>query len=96
MVNSPELLLLDEPTVHLDPIGVKLLRDYLKDLSNNGTAIVLATHQLDIAERIADQILIINEGAKVFQGTMLQLRNSFDDVSEEDTLENFYEKLIQN
>ena len=96
MINAPDLLLLDEPTVHLDPIGVKLFKSYIKELSNNGTAIILATHQLDIAEKIADQILIINEGEKVFQGTMLELKNSFDDSQEHETLENFYAKLIQN
>jgi len=96
MINSPDLLLLDEPTVHLDPIGVKIFKQYLKELSNNGTAIILATHQLDIAEKLADDILIINEGEKLFQGTMDELRNSIDGSQETDSLENYYAKLIQN
>lgn len=96
MINSPDLLLLDEPTIHLDPIGVKIFKQYLKELSNNGTAIILATHQLDIAEKLADDILIINEGEKLFQGTMDELRNSIDGTQETDSLENYYAKLIQN
>ena len=96
MINSPDLLLLDEPTVHLDPIGVKIFKQYLKELSKNGTAIILATHQLDIAEKLADDILIINEGEKLFQGTMSELRNSIDSSQETDSLENYYAKLILN
>jgi len=96
MINSPDLLLLDEPTVHLDPIGVKIFKQYLKELSNNGTAIILATHQLDIAEKLADDILIINEGEKLFQGTMDKLRKSIGGVQKTDSLENYYAKLIQN
>lgn len=96
MINSPDLLLLDEPTVHLDPIGVKLFKEYLQKLRNNGTAIIIATHQLDIAEKLADQILMINEGEKVFEGTLDELRNKYDDSSETDTLEDFYTKMIQN
>lgn len=96
MINSPDLLLLDEPTVHLDPIGVKIFKKYLKELSSKGTAIILATHQLDIAEKLADKILIINEGEKLFQGTMEELRNSFDSSQMHDSLENYYAKLIHN
>lgn len=96
MINSPNLLLLDEPTVYLDPIGVKLFKQYLKELSSNGTAIILATHHLDIAEKLADQILMINEGENLFYGTLDELRNSFDDSEEKDNLEDFYAKLIKN
>ncbi len=96
MINSPDLLLLDEPTVYLDPIGVKIFKQYLKKLGNNNTAIILATHQLDIAEKLADKILIINEGEKVFQGTMDELRKRFNATQEQDTLENYYAKLIKN
>ncbi len=96
MINSPDLLLLDEPTVYLDPIGVKIFKKYLKELSSNGTAIILATHQLDIAEKLADKILIINEGEKLFKGTMEELRNSFDSSQKQDRLEDYYAKLIHN
>lgn len=95
MINSPDLLLLDEPTVHLDPIGVKLLKQYLKERSEKGTAIILATHRLEIAEQLADQILMINFGEKLFYGTMNEMRGSFQNSEEETNLENFYSKLIK-
>ncbi len=95
MINRPNLLLLDEPTVHLDPIGVKLLKQYLKERSKEGTAIILATHRLEIAEQLADQILMINFGEKLFYGTMMEMHSSFQDSQEENSLENFYSKLIK-
>lgn len=96
MINSPELLLLDEPTVHLDPIGVKLFKQYLRELRNKGTTIVLATHNLDIAETLSDKILMINEGEAVFQGTMEELRNTFGSPKTNDSLEDYYSELIHN
>ena len=95
MINNPDLLLLDEPTVHLDPIGVKLLKQYLKEYSKKGTAIILATHRLEIAEQLADQILMINHGEKLFYGTMNEVHRRFQDSQEENNLENFYSKLIK-
>jgi len=61
LINLPRLLLLDEPTAHLDPIGVRTLKDCLRELRSEGATIVLATHQLDLAEQLSDEILISNE-----------------------------------
>lgn len=93
MINSPSLLLLDEPTANLDPIGVAMFKDYLKDLRDNGATIVLATHQLNIAEQIADMILIINEGQKVFHGSLDDMRKQFGEADGENSLESFYSQL---
>ena len=96
LINSPRFLLLDEPTAHLDPIGVKMLKEYLKKLRSEGVVILLATHQLDIAEQLADQILIINQGQKLFHGTMDDLRERYPDSEGQDNLEYFYSQLIEN
>ncbi len=94
LINQPRLLLLDEPTAHLDPIGVKTLKDCLRELRSEGATIVLATHQLDIAEQLADEILIISEGQEVFCGTQDDLRKRFQDSDGEGNLETFYSRLI--
>jgi ABC-type multidrug transport system ATPase subunit len=94
MVNTPTLLLLDEPTAHLDPIGVKMLKDYLKELRSGGNTVVLATHNLDIAEQLADEILIINEGEKMFYGTLDDLSQRFEASDGQDNLESFYSQLM--
>ena len=95
-MNSPSLLLLDEPTAHLDPIGVKMLKEYLKELRSEGVVILLATHQLDIAEQLADQILIINKGLNIFHGTMDDLRKRYPESVGQNNLEYFYSQLIEN
>lgn len=94
LINQPRLLLLDEPTAHLDPIGVKTLKDCLRELRSEGATIILATHQLDIAEQLADEILIINEGQEVFYGTQDDLRERFQDSDGQGNLESFYSRLI--
>jgi ABC-2 type transport system ATP-binding protein len=96
LVNSPHLLLLDEPTAHLDPIGVKMLKEYLKELRSQGVIVLLATHQLDVAEQLADQILIINQGQKIFHGTMNDLRERYPGSTGDNNLEYFYSQLIEN
>ena len=96
LVNSPQLLLLDEPTAHLDPIGVKMLKEHLKELRSEGVIVLLATHQLDIAEQLADQILIINQGQSVFHGTLDDLRERYSDSEGQNNLESFYSQLIEN
>ena len=96
MINSPRLLLLDEPTANLDPIGVAMFKEYLRELRAAGATIVLATHQLNIAEQLADRIMIINEGQKVFYGTLDDLRERFGDSGGEDSLESFYSQLHKN
>lgn len=93
MINSPRLLLLDEPTANLDPIGVAKFKAYLRNLRAAGVTILLATHQLDIAEQLADQILIINEGEKMFYGTLDDLRVRFSGSDGEASLESFYSQL---
>jgi len=94
MINTPSLLLLDEPTAHLDPIGVKVFKEYLKELRSTGVTILLATHQLDIAKELADEILIINEGENIFHGTLDDVCRRFRDVSGNANLEKFYSELI--
>jgi ABC-2 type transport system ATP-binding protein len=96
MVNTPTLLLLDEPTAHLDPIGVKMLKDYLKELRSGGNTVVLATHNLDVAEQLADEILIINEGEKMFYGTLDDMSRRFETSDGKENLESFYSKLMAN
>ena len=66
--------------------------------SDDGRRVVglLATHQLEIAEQLADQILIINHGQKIFHGTMTDLRNRYPDSNGEENLEYFYSQLIEN
>jgi len=74
LMHDPKVLVLDEPTVGLDPKSARLIKDILRQLANRGAAVFLSTHILEIAERMCDRIGIINQGRLIAVGTMEELR----------------------
>ena len=74
LIHDPKVLVLDEPTVGLDPKSARLIKDMLRQLADRGAAVFLSTHILEIAERMCDRIGIINKGQLVAVGTMDELR----------------------
>lgn len=74
-MRNPRVIILDEPHNGLDPKGVRLLKDILFSLRNEGTTIMLSTHIIAIAEQICDKIAIMNIGAVVAQGTNEDMRH---------------------
>lgn len=75
LVHDPRVLVLDEPTVGLDPRSARLIKDLLRQMADRGAAVFLSTHILEIAERMCDRIGIINQGRLIAVGTMDQLRS---------------------
>ena len=75
LMHDPKVLVLDEPTVGLDPKSARLIKDILRQMADRGTAVFLSTHILEIAERMCDRIGIIDKGALVAVGTMNELRS---------------------
>ena len=69
LVNRPELLILDEPTTGLDPQARHLIWERLKHLSRAGTTILLTTHFMDEAERLADRLAILDAGRMLTEGS---------------------------
>ena len=74
LMHDPKVLILDEPTVGLDPKSARLIKDILRQLADRGAAVMLSTHILEIAERMCDRIGIINKGQLIAAGTMNELR----------------------
>ena len=74
LMHDPKVLVLDEPTVGLDPKSARLIKDILRQMAERGTAVFLSTHILEIAERMCDRIGIIDKGELVAVGTMNELR----------------------
>jgi ABC-2 type transport system ATP-binding protein len=74
LMHDPRVLILDEPTVGLDPKSARLIKDILRQLAERGAAVMLSTHILEIAERMCDRIGIINKGQLIAVGTMDELR----------------------
>jgi ABC-2 type transport system ATP-binding protein len=69
LVNSAELLFLDEPTTGLDPNARRAIWDVIRRLKSKGRTVILTTHYLDEAEQLSDQVAIMNHGRVVAMGT---------------------------
>lgn len=74
LVHDPKILVLDEPTVGLDPKSARLIKDILRQIADRGATVFISTHILEIAERMCDRIGIINKGSLIAVGTMDELR----------------------
>jgi ABC-2 type transport system ATP-binding protein len=91
LIHDPKVLVLDEPTVGLDPKSARLIKDILRQLADRGAAVFLSTHILEIAERMCDRIGIINQGSLIAVGTMQELRSARqDEIDSETTLEDIF------
>ncbi len=73
LLNNPEMLILDEPTNGLDPKGIHEVRKIIKDVAMQGTTIILASHLLDEVEKVCDQVIILQEGKKIFEGKVAEM-----------------------
>jgi ABC-2 type transport system ATP-binding protein len=74
LLHDPEVFVIDEPMVGLDPQHARVVKDVLKERSLAGMTVLLSTHQLSIAEEMADRIGIINNGRLIAVGTREELR----------------------
>jgi len=74
MLHDPKVLLLDEPTSAMDPHSAKLVRDAILGLRHHQRAIIICTHNLAVAEALADRVAIIQRGCIIAQGTLSELR----------------------
>lgn len=74
LLHEPEVFVLDEPMVGLDPQHARILKDMLKEESRRGVTIFISTHQLSVAEEMADRIGIMHEGRLIAVGTREELR----------------------
>src|SRR6266536_6361747 len=74
LLHEPEVFVLDEPMVGLDPHHARVLKDLLKEKSRQGMTIFISTHQLSVAEEMSDRIGIIHQGRLIAVGTREELR----------------------
>src|SRR5690349_6883397 len=77
VLHDPDLLILDEPFSGLDPINVELLKEVVLDLKRAGKTIIFSTHQMEVAEKICDDICLLNKSQKVFEGSLREIKRSF-------------------
>ena len=74
MLHKPKIVFLDEPTIGLDVIAKAKIREFILNINKTGTTFILTTHDLEDVKQLADNVIIINHGAKVFDNTLENLQ----------------------
>lgn len=89
LLHEPEILLIDEPIIGLDPKGVRMLKGFLGELALKGAAIFMTTHSLLLAEELCSNIGIINKGSMIASGAKEEL------LSHARRLEDFFMQITE-
>jgi ABC-2 type transport system ATP-binding protein len=92
LLHEPKVLIVDEPTVGLDPASVRKLKNILRDLTQQGVTVFLSTHSLDIVQELATRIGIIHRGRLIGCGSLESLRKQ---ASHDGSLEDVFLKLTE-
>jgi ABC-2 type transport system ATP-binding protein len=78
IIHQPRLAILDEPFTGLDPLSQEFFLDLVRELRQQGTTIILCAHQMDLVERVADRVLLMNKGREILSGTLDELHGRLD------------------
>ncbi len=89
-IHEPEVLLVDEPFINLDPIYQRKVREYLRAIVDNGRTVFMCTHILEMAEKLCSSIAVINEGHIISHGSMDELREN-----EDENLEDIFLRVVE-
>jgi len=79
VIHRPKLLILDEPFSGLDPINTNLIKSEIDEMHQNGTSIIFSTHRMEQVEEVCEHIVLINQGQKVLEGKVTDIKNKFKD-----------------
>ena len=77
ILHNPQLLILDEPFTGFDPINQQEVKELILSFLSEGKTIILSTHQMDLAEKLCEDILLINRGAVVSSGKLAEIKKNF-------------------
>ena len=89
LIHQPKLMILDEPFVGLDPKATVILKNIMKEMCRNGSAIFFSTHVLDVAEKLCNKIAIIKGGKLMVSGDTEQL-------TQDESLESLFMEVIDH
>jgi ABC-2 type transport system ATP-binding protein len=93
LIHNPEVLVIDEPMVGLDPVSARTVKELLKDRVAEGAAVFMSTHSLVLAEEISDKVGVIDRGCLIKKGTVAELKKNTGTT--DSTLEEVYFKLTE-
>ena len=77
IMHQPDLIILDEPFAGLDPINTQMMKNIMLELKADNRAIMFSTHQMEVAEKICDDILLIDKGEKILDGELVGIKKKY-------------------
>ena len=77
VLHRPQLLILDEPFSGFDPVNANLIKNQILELKKNGTTIILSTHRMESVEELCDQVALVHQSEKVFEGEISKIKEKF-------------------
>lgn len=77
ILHEPELLILDEPFSGLDPVSQDLFKDEIRNLADQGTAILLSSHQMNLVEEMCDRLFMMHKGKRVIYGPLSDVKTEY-------------------
>lgn len=96
LINDPEIIFLDEPSIGLDPVGSRDLKKIVRQLSDSGKTVVLTTHYMPEADELCDRIAIIDKGKLVEVESTKNLKEKYSAIYGKDlSLEEIYIKIVE-
>lgn len=96
LINDPEIIFLDEPSIGLDPVGARDLKKIVRQLSDSGKTVVLTTHYMPEADELCDRIAIIDKGKLVEVESTKNLKEKYSAIYGKDlSLEEIYIKIVE-
>lgn len=92
LIHEPDVWILDEPLIGLDPESAHQLKEMMKEHAKKGHAVLFSTHVLEVAEKLCDRVIIIKDGKIIYQGTLKNLKKEY---SKKD-LEEIFLRMVQD
>jgi ABC-2 type transport system ATP-binding protein len=79
LLHKPDLVILDEPFTGLDPVNTRMVKDFIREIRQRGTTVLLSTHQMAQVEALADRVFMISRGRRVLYGTLQDIKRDHSD-----------------
>lgn len=92
LIHEPDVWILDEPLIGLDPESAHQLKEMMKEHAKKGHTVLFSTHVLEVAEKLCDRIIIIKEGKIIYQGTLKELKKQYTKKD----LEEIFLRMVQD
>ncbi len=93
ILHDPKVWILDEPLTGLDPKSAFTLKEMMREHADAGNTVIFSTHVLEVAEKVCDEVAIINKGQLIFNGTLEDMRKEF---KENESLEEMFLEITED